>query len=401
MATIRKRGGKLHLHFYLQRQRCREATGLDDTPANRRRLRVLLKQIEVEIALGTFDYAKYFPNSRNAARMQLLGAQGAGAATMPFSQLALAWFEQQGTDRKETTQTSAQSALNRHIIPFFGDRPVSDISRNDILQFKTQLAKHQFNGRTLSDSRISHIMSNLKAILAEGEQRYKGFASPYKNIGRVRRQASPLKPSKPFSLEEVMTLIRTIRPDFRNYLTVRFFAGMRPSEIDGLHWDDIDFERRQINVHRAWVEGKFVTTKTPKSSRSISMASMVFDALLEQRKVTGAQGGFVFLSAQGKPIHRRNFLRRVWNPLLMHLGYELRVPYQTRHTTASLWLASGESPEWIARQLGHSNTEMLFRTYSRYVPNMTRNDGSAFERMLEKAAEAGPKPGDNDTQQGK
>jgi integrase len=45
-------------------------------------------------------------------------------------------------------------------------------------------------------------------------------------------------------------------------------------------------------------------------------------------------------------------------------------------------LASGESPEWIARQLGHSNTEMLFRVYSRYVPNLTRQDGSAFERLL-------------------
>jgi integrase len=32
--------------------------------------------------------------------------------------------------------------------------------------------------------------------------------------------------------------------------------------------------------------------------------------------------------------------------------------------------------------MGHSTTEMLFRTYSRYVPNLTRRDGSAFERLL-------------------
>ena len=37
-----------------------------------------------------------------------------------------------------------------------------------------------------------------------------------------------------------------------------------------------------------------------------------------------------------------------------------------------------------ARQLGHSTTEMLFRVYSRYIPNVTRRDGSAFEAMLEK-----------------
>jgi integrase len=60
----------------------------------------------------------------------------------------------------------------------------------------------------------------------------------------------------------------------------------------------------------------------------------------------------------------------------------MRRPYQTRHTAATLWLASGENPQWIARQLGHSSTEMLFSVYSRFVPNLTRKDGSAFERLL-------------------
>jgi len=32
--------------------------------------------------------------------------------------------------------------------------------------------------------------------------------------------------------------------------------------------------------------------------------------------------------------------------------------------------------------MGHSTTEMLFRVYSRYVPNLTGQDGSAFERLL-------------------
>ena len=65
-------------------------------------------------------------------------------------------------------------------------------------------------------------------------------------------------------------------------------------------------------------------------------------------------------------------------------GLTPRRAYQTRHTAATLWLAAGENPEWVARQLGHSTTEMLFRVYSRYIPNVTRRDGSAFEAMLER-----------------
>ncbi len=32
--------------------------------------------------------------------------------------------------------------------------------------------------------------------------------------------------------------------------------------------------------------------------------------------------------------------------------------------------------------MGHTSTEMLFRVYSRFVPNLTRQDGSAFESLL-------------------
>ena len=89
-----------------------------------------------------------------------------------------------------------------------------------------------------------------------------------------------------------------------------------------------------------------------------------------------------FPNREGNPIDNKNFVDRVWAPLLRHLGLELRRPYQMRHTAATLWLAAGENPEWIARQLGHTNTEMLFKVYSRYVPNLTRQDGSAMERLL-------------------
>jgi hypothetical protein len=48
-------------------------------------------------------------------------------------------------------------------------------------------------------------------------------------------------------------------------------------------------------------------------------------------------------------------------------------------------IALGENPEWIAHVLGHADCEMLWRVYSRYVPNMTRKDGSALDAVVRKA----------------
>ena len=60
-----------------------------------------------------------------------------------------------------------------------------------------------------------------------------------------------------------------------------------------------------------------------------------------------------------------------------------RRPYETRHTYATLMLACGEQPAFIAATLGHADLSMLWSTYARYVPNLTRRDGAAFEATLQ------------------
>jgi len=173
-----------------------------------------------------------------------------------------------------------------------------------------------------------------------------------------------------------------VRPDYRNYYTVRFFTGMRTGEIDGLKWKNVDFAKREILVRETLINGETEYTKTDGSQREIPMFGQVYDALKTQYAATGRMSQYVFCNQLGQPLDHNNVTKRVWYPLLRSLGLTKRRPYQTRHTAATLFLASGENPEWVARMLGHSSTEMLFKVYSRYVPNATRMDGSAFERLL-------------------
>ncbi len=153
----------------------------------------------------------------------------------------------------------------------------------------------------------------------------------------------------------------------------------------GLTWRHVDFNRRQLLIYQAYVRGELISTKTDGSYREVQMCQRVYEALLAQYRLTGKNktlDDFVFCSSVGTALEDRNVANRIWYPLLAFLGLDKRKPYQSRHTTATLWLAAGESPEWIARQLGHVSTNMLFRVYSRYVPNIAGRDGSAFELML-------------------
>ena len=150
-----------------------------------------------------------------------------------------------------------------------------------------------------------------------------------------------------------------------------------------MQWRFIDWTRGIILIRETWVRDRLEYTKNDGSQREIKMSEPVRNALLRQRELTG-KAKFVFSTKKGTPHNHRNVTQRIWYPTLHALELRDRTPYQTRHTAATLWLAAGENPEWIARQMGHTTTEMLFRVYSRYVPNLTRQDGSAADALLQR-----------------
>ena len=64
-------------------------------------------------------------------------------------------------------------------------------------------------------------------------------------------------------------------------------------------------------------------------------------------------------------------------------GLKYRPPKQMRHTFATLHIAAGESITWVSRMLGHASVEVTLKNYNRFVPNVTREDGAAFEVAME------------------
>lgn len=395
MSSIRRHEtqGTLFMDFRFQGLRLREYTALPDSPANRKRLQKALERIEGEIALGSFDYEKTFGKPLPAKK----GAQAEACSVVPsasppdllpstrantplFRDFANLWFAESEVSWRRSYTITQRGALDKYLIPYFGDQGVGSITKADVLAFRASLAKvpARQSESTLSNRRINSIMKPLRQILNEAADRFE-FTSAFRNIKPLKMKRTDVNP---FSLDDVQRIINTARADYRHYFTVRFFTGMRTGEVHGLKWKYIDFERRLILVRESIVLNEEDELKTDGSMRDIQMNQLVFDALQAQYKVTGKSSEYVFCLRTGKPIDNQNFLNRVWSPLLRHLNLTHRRAYQMRHTAATLWLASGEAPEWIAMQLGHTSTEMLFRVYSRYVPNLTRRDGSAMERLL-------------------
>ena len=397
--TTRKETGRLVIDFIYRGVRCREQTALPDTAANRKRVESVLAKLKAALASGTFAYRDFFPGSPLVGRFDTplpapvpapgtpasptsASAAAASVASSPtptFKDFTATWVSEHQIEWRRSHIKVLNSTLDGHLLPVFGDKPVGTITKSDVLAFRAKLAaKPGRIGDKLSNKRINNVMGVLRQILADAADRY-SFVSPQTNLKPLKMRKADVQP---FSLDQVQTVLATVRPDWRDYFTFRFLTGVRTGEAHGLKWKYVDFANRLILIRETFVLGEDEYTKTDSSQRDIQMSQPVYEALKRQWEVSGRLSEYVFCNREGHPIDNKNFSDRVWYPLLRHLDLARRRPYQMRHTAATLWLASGEAPEWVARQLGHASTQMLFQVYSRYVPNMTRQDGSAIDRLL-------------------
>ena len=195
----------------------------------------------------------------------------------------------------------------------------------------------------------------------------------------------------PFSLAEQKKLLSQLSEHWKSYFAVAFGLGLRPGEQIAIKPEDIDWEKRILNIRRAMtidLEGKVVegNTKNKYSRRAIKLFPVMYEAMLLQKKIWETlRCNYFFSTESGKSIHRSNLRRRVWLPALKKAGLKVREMKQTRHTFATIALASGENPLWVSNVMGHRNAEMVIKVYSKYVENAAgTNDGNRMNSLLVK-----------------
>jgi integrase len=95
------------------------------------------------------------------------------------------------------------------------------------------------------------------------------------------------------------------------------------------------------------------------------------DAQMEIQSRLGSE--FLFCTPRGKRINRNNLRQRVWNPALKRACVPPRDMKQMRHSFATNALMAGENPLWIAKVMGHRDTDMIIRVYGKYIEETSGN----------------------------
>lgn len=180
-----------------------------------------------------------------------------------------------------------------------------------------------------------------------------------------------------YTAQQLQKLFDVIRDD-PLYPLVKITAlyGLRRSELLGLQWDSIDFERETLTIRHTVTKVTTAVakdkTKNASSYRSFPLlpeARQIFlsalDAERENRRLVGKgyhESPYVFKWPDGRPIAPDYVTHHFAALLRKHSLPPIRF-HELRHSCASLLLSQGMTLKDVQEWLGHSDIKMTANIY--------------------------------------
>jgi integrase len=185
------------------------------------------------------------------------------------------------------------------------------------------------------------------------------------------------------STNEIRRLSEAIDRRWRVMVLTAAYTGLRMGEITGLTVDQVNLLGRRLTVTKQLTESnghiEFGPVKTQASRRTVTLPRFLCDELAQHlTDYPPSHDGLVFQAADGGPIRRSNWRRRVWIPAVKEADMAGFRFHDLRHTHAALLIAQGEHPKVIQSRLGHASITTTLNTYGHLFEGL---DKAAADRL--------------------
>lgn len=296
---------------------------------------------------------------------------------------------------KQRTYLGYRRIYDNRVLPRFGKRKVSSLTRADVQSWVNELA-----GEGLAPATVHHHYVALQKAMRHAQHDRLIVHNPCDGVRLPKSHAADGFKPVFLSAAEVEALAAVLDTQHPYGLILRFaaYTGLRAGELVALRVGDLNLKAGHVEVRRTLqrISGEWVLG-TPKSARSTRNVPLVDRALVAEMRAYLMEhprsGDAQALLWPGRTVgshaldwhgvldvgsFRRNYLR----PALGDLGMSEMRFHDLRHTFASLMLAAGFPPYEVSRWLGHANMATTDSIYAHLYPSDYTAHQDRFERYV-------------------
>jgi integrase len=360
----------------------------------RRKDGLYMARYTVQTATGTKRKTLYGKNREDVAEklVDALSNRNQGLVFDAGSQTVGEYMEQwlQTSAResvRESTYESYRNQVRRYVIPAIGRVKLKRLSAMQIQgMYRAML------DRGLSPRTVQYTHAVLHRALRQAVRWGLVPRNVSEDVDRPRLRREEIRPLNRHQARHLLNTAGESGDRFEALYVLALHTGMRPGELLGLKWEDVNFDEGGLQLNRALAGKNLTAPKTKRSRRRIDLSTASIAALkahrkrqLEERMQKAGlwrDHGLVFPSTVGTPLFHRNVVR-AFKDLLKRAGLPQSTRlYDLRHTCATLLLGSNVHPKYVQELLGHASIALTLDTYSHVLKGMDGGIGGAMDEAL-------------------
>lgn len=257
----------------------------------------------------------------------------------------------------ESTRARNRSILDAHVLPRWGDLPLSEVHHEDVQRWVTGLGKAGMAGGT-----VRKVYGVLNGVLKAAIRARRLAVNPAAEVSLPRQDMKRRRYLTGVQVEAVAAAAG----DHAAVIHVLAFCGLRIGELAALKVGMVDQARRRLRIEESVTEvnGKLVWSE-PKDHqrRTVPWPTFLDD---EIRAAVAGKGSedLLFPAPGGGALRVRNMRRDWFDAAVKMAKVGPLTPHELRHTAASLAVSAGASVLALQRMLGHDKPSTTLDFYS-------------------------------------
>ena len=283
-----------------------------------------------------------------------------------------AFFELYSRDMKprlrQSTWETKEHIIRKRLLPYFGNKRVSEISAKDIIQWQNEMITWRTkDGKPYSATYLKTMHNQISAIFNHAVRFYELKANPAAKAGSVGKKEA--KEMLFWTKDEYVLFADAMmdKPLSFYAFEMLYWSGIRMGELLALTPADFDFDKGTVSISKSYQrigrEDIITEPKTPKSNRVIKMPEFLCLEIQEYlRTLYGCDADDRMF-----PI-TKSYLHKEMDRGSKQSGVKRIRVHDVRHSHVSLLIEMGFSAVAIADRVGHESIDITYR-YAHLFPS--------------------------------